>query len=87
MPEVIKFRNLKEHDCPTVAECRRVLPPLPSLHVLLGYAATLGSCNSKEGPRNSVTSRATVHDAAFSAGRIPALIGETEGSAAPVKVK
>jgi hypothetical protein len=33
----------------------------------------------------SVTSRATVHGAAFSACRIPVFIGETEGSAAPVE--
>jgi hypothetical protein len=30
MREVIEFRNLKEHDCTTVVERCRVLPPLPS---------------------------------------------------------
>jgi hypothetical protein len=35
----------------------------------------------------SVTSPATIHGAAFSACRIPAFIGETEGSAAPVEYK
>jgi hypothetical protein len=30
MREVIKFRNLKELDCATVADRCRVLPPLPS---------------------------------------------------------
>jgi hypothetical protein len=52
MREVMKFRNLKECDCATVAECRRVLPLHPSpifAPVLLGYAVTIGSRNSKEG--------------------------------------
>jgi hypothetical protein len=35
----------------------------------------------------SVTSCETVHGAAFSAYRIPAFIGETEGSAVPVPVE
>jgi hypothetical protein len=30
MRELLKFRNLKESDCATVAERYRVLPPLPS---------------------------------------------------------
>jgi hypothetical protein len=30
MRELLKFRNLKERDCATVAERCRVLPPLPS---------------------------------------------------------
>jgi hypothetical protein len=30
MREVIKFRNLKDRDCTTVAERYRVLPPIPS---------------------------------------------------------
>jgi hypothetical protein len=33
----------------------------------------------------SVTSRATIHNAAFSARQIPVFIRETEGSAVPVK--
>jgi hypothetical protein len=52
MREVIEFRNLKERDCATVAERRRVLPLHPSpifATVLLGYAVTIGSRNSKEG--------------------------------------
>jgi hypothetical protein len=52
MREVIKFGNLKGRDCATVAERCRVLPHFPSLRVLLGYAVTIGSRNSKEGPRN-----------------------------------
>jgi hypothetical protein len=40
MHEVITFRNFKEHDCATVAERYRVLPPLSSFRVLLGYAVT-----------------------------------------------
>jgi hypothetical protein len=35
----------------------------------------------------SVTSGVTVHNAEFSACQIPAFIGETEGSAAPVEYK
>jgi hypothetical protein len=32
MRELIKFRNLKEHDCATIAErCCVLLPPFPSL--------------------------------------------------------
>jgi hypothetical protein len=50
MRELIKFRNLKECDCTTVAERCCVLPPLSLLRVLLGYAVTAGSRNSKEGP-------------------------------------
>jgi hypothetical protein len=30
MRELMKFRNLKERDCATIAEHCRVLPPLPS---------------------------------------------------------
>jgi hypothetical protein len=57
MRELIKFRNLKERDCATVPERCRVLPPLPSPlfaphRVLLGYAVTAGSRNSREGPRD-----------------------------------
>jgi hypothetical protein len=54
MREVIEIRNLKECDCATVAERRRVLPPLPSspLRVLLGYAVITWSRNSKEGVRD-----------------------------------
>jgi hypothetical protein len=51
MRELLKFRYLKERDCATVAERCRVLLPLSSLRVLLGYAVTIGSRNSKEGPR------------------------------------
>jgi hypothetical protein len=49
MWEVIKFRNLEECECATVAECCRVLPPLPPFRVLLGYAVITLSRNSKEG--------------------------------------
>jgi hypothetical protein len=56
MRDLIKFRNLKERDCATVAErCKApYLPflPLSSLRVLLGYAVTAGSRNSREGPRD-----------------------------------
>jgi hypothetical protein len=52
MREVIKFRNLKERDCATAGERCRVLPPLPSFRVLLGYAAITWSRNSKEGRRD-----------------------------------
>jgi hypothetical protein len=52
MREVIKFRNLKERDCATVVERCRVLPPLPSFRVLLGYAVITRSRNSKEGRRD-----------------------------------
>jgi hypothetical protein len=57
MRELLKFRNLKERDCATVAERCRVLPPLPSpsfasLRVLLGYVISIGSRNNKEGSRN-----------------------------------
>jgi hypothetical protein len=88
MRELLKFRNLKERDCATVAERCRALPPslpLSSLRVLLGYAVTAGLRNSREDHVTSATSRATVHNAAFSAYRIPAFIGEIEGSAAPVE--
>jgi hypothetical protein len=40
MRGVITFRNFKEHNCATVAERYRILPPLPSFRVLLGYAVT-----------------------------------------------
>jgi hypothetical protein len=90
MRELIKFRNLKERDCTTVAERCRVLPPLPSPRFaphreLLGCAVTLDGATVRKDHVTSVTSRATVHGAAFSVCQIPALIGETEGSAAPVK--
>jgi hypothetical protein len=52
MWEVIEFRNLKERDCATVAERRRVLPLHPSpifAPVLLDYAVTIVLRNSKEG--------------------------------------
>jgi hypothetical protein len=55
MRELLKFRNLKERDCATVAEGCRTLPPpllIASLRVLLGYAVTAGSRNSREGPRD-----------------------------------
>jgi hypothetical protein len=86
MREVITFRNFKEHDCATVAECYRVLPPVPfphfvSLRVLLGYAVITWL---RKDDVTSVTSRATIHNTAFLACQIPALIGETEGSAGAV---
>jgi hypothetical protein len=52
MREGIEFRNLKKRDCTTVAERCRVLPPLPSFHVLLGYVVITWSRNSKEGRRD-----------------------------------
>jgi hypothetical protein len=52
MWEVMKYRNLKERDCATVAERCRVLPPFPSLRVLLGYAVVTWSRNSTEGWRD-----------------------------------
>jgi hypothetical protein len=87
MQEVIKIRNLKERDCATVAERCRVLPPLPSFRMLLGYAVITWSHNSRKDDVTSVTSRATVHNAAFSICQIPEFIGETEGSAARVVKK
>jgi hypothetical protein len=48
MREVIKIRNLKERDCTTVAERCRVLPPLPSFRVLLGYAVITWSCDNTQ---------------------------------------
>jgi hypothetical protein len=86
MREVIKFRNIKERDCATVAERCRVLRPLPLFRVLLGYAVITWSPTVRKDDVTSVTSRATIHNAAFSACRILAFIGETKGSAAPVKV-
>jgi hypothetical protein len=88
MREVITFRNFKEHDCATVAERYRVLPPLPfpcfaSLRVLLGYAAITWL---RKDDVTSVMSRATIHNAAFLACQIPSSIGETEGSAVAVEV-
>jgi hypothetical protein len=81
----MKFRNLKERDCATVAERYRVLPPLPSRCLaLLGCAITLDGTTVRKDHVTSVTSRATVHNAAFSACQIPASTGEIEGSAAPV---
>jgi hypothetical protein len=86
----MKFRNLKERDCATVAERYRVLPPLPfpcfaPHRALLGCVTTLNGATVSKDHVTSVMSRATVHNAAFSTCQIPALIGETEGSAAPVK--
>jgi hypothetical protein len=52
MQELIKFRNLKERYCATVAERFRVLPPLPPFRVLLGYAVITWSPNSNEGRRD-----------------------------------
>jgi hypothetical protein len=85
MRELIKFRNLKECDYATVAECCRVLPPLPSLCVLLGYVVTLDGATVRKDDVTSVKSCATVHSAAFSACRIPVFITETEGIAARVE--
>jgi hypothetical protein len=83
MREVITFRNFKERECATVAERRRVLPPLPSFRVLLGYAVITWL---RKDDVTSVTSRATIHNVAFSACQIPAFIGETEVSAGGVEV-
>jgi hypothetical protein len=90
MQQLLKFRNLKECDCATVAERYRVLPFLPSPcfaphRAVLGCAVTLDGATVRKDHVTSVTSRATVHGAVFSTCRIPALIGETEGSAVPVK--
>jgi hypothetical protein len=84
MREVITFRNFKEGECATVAERCRVLPPLPSFRVLLGYAVITWSRNRKEGRRelSDVTRNNTQR--CFPACQIPALIGETEGSAVEV---
>jgi hypothetical protein len=89
MQELLKFRNLKTHDCATVVEHCHILPPLPSPlfaphRASLGYAVSTGMCNSKEHV-TSVTSHATIHNAAFSACQIPGFIRETEGSAVPVE--
>jgi hypothetical protein len=72
MREVKTFRNFKERDCSTVAERYRVFPPLPfpcfaSLRVLLGYAVITWL---RKDDVTSVTSRATIHNAAFSACQI-----------------
>jgi hypothetical protein len=82
-----QFRNLKERDCATVTERYHVLPPLPSPRfaphcALLGCAVKLDGATVSKDHVTSVTSRKTIHGAAFSACRIPAFIGETEGSAA-----
>jgi hypothetical protein len=57
MRELIEFRNLEECDCAAVVKRCRVLPPLSSPRfathrVLLGYAVTTRSRNSKEVPRD-----------------------------------
>jgi hypothetical protein len=92
MRELLKFRNLKEWNCATVAERCRALPPLPFPrfalhHVLLGCTVTLDGATVRKGHVTSVMSCATIHNAAFSACQIPAFIRETEGSAAPVEYK
>jgi hypothetical protein len=89
MRELLKFRNLKERDCTTVAERCRVLPHLSSPRfaphlALLGCAVTLDGATVRKAHVTSVTSRATVQGAAFTACRIQAFIGETEGSAVRV---
>jgi hypothetical protein len=89
MRKLLKSRNLKRRDCTTVVERCHVLPPLPSPifapHcVLLGYTV-LGRATVRKDHMTSVTSRATIHNAAFSACHIPAFIRETEGSAVPVE--
>jgi hypothetical protein len=88
MREVITFRKFKEQDSATVAERYRVFPPLPfprfvSLRVLLGYAVITWL---RKDDVTSVTSRTTINNAAFLACQIPALIGETECSAAVEEV-
>jgi hypothetical protein len=55
MRELLKFSNLKKRDCATVVGRCCILPPLPSPlfarhRALLGYAATTGLRNNKEGP-------------------------------------
>jgi hypothetical protein len=55
MRELIKFRNLKERDCATVAERCRVLPLLPFPRFALRVARLRGNTgwrNSKVGQRN-----------------------------------
>jgi hypothetical protein len=90
MRGLLKSRNLKERDCATVAERYRILPPLSSPRFALPSVARLrgntGWRNSKDHV-TSVTSRATAHGAAFSTCWMPGFMGETEGSAAPVKYK
>jgi hypothetical protein len=44
MRELLKFRNLKERDCATVAERCCVLPPLPSPLFALRVAGLRGNC-------------------------------------------
>jgi hypothetical protein len=44
MRELLKFRNLKECDCATVAERCRVLPPLPSPLFAPRVAGLRGNC-------------------------------------------
>jgi hypothetical protein len=61
--------------------------PLAPHSALLGCAVTLDGTTVKKDHVTSVTSRTTIHNAAFSACQIPAFIGETEGSAAPVEYK
>jgi hypothetical protein len=63
MREVITFRNLKKRDCATVAGRCRVLPPLPSFRMLLGYTVITWSRNSKEGQSDlsDVTRNNTQH--------------------------
>jgi hypothetical protein len=86
MRELLKFRNLKERDYATVVKRCRVSPPLPSCRtVLLGSAVTLDGATIRMGHITLVTSHTTVHGAAISTCRIPAFIGETEGSASPVQ--
>jgi hypothetical protein len=82
--EVITFRNFKERGCATVAEGYRVLSPFPSLRVLLGYAVIAWL---RKDDVTSVTSSTNIHNAALFACQIPALIGETEGSAGSVEVE
>jgi hypothetical protein len=55
MWELLKFRNLMDCDCATVAERCRALPPLPAPLFAQRVARlrdNTGWRNSKEGPRN-----------------------------------
>jgi hypothetical protein len=81
MRALLKFRNIKERDCATVAQRCRVLPPLPSPlfaphRALLAHAINTGSRNNKSHV-TPMTSRATIHNAAFSACQTPAFIRVT----------
>jgi hypothetical protein len=90
MRELLKFRNLKERDCATLAQCCRILPFFPSpcfvpYRALLGCVVTLDGATVRKDHVTSVMSGATIHNAAFSTCQITVFTGEPEGSASPVE--